>query len=80
MTHAREVMPIPKAVACSEGGARLIELGSCRTPRVDTAEALRERIERNLHDGMQQRLVSLSSGSGCSMRSYRRTLMQRNGW
>ena len=39
-------------------------LEASRTAAVDSAEAERRRIERNLHDGAQQRLVSLAMGLG----------------
>ena len=40
--------------------ARLEELRASRARIVETADAERRRIERNLHDGAQQRLVALS--------------------
>ncbi|HEX6330301.1 MAG TPA: sensor domain-containing protein [Actinomycetota bacterium] len=39
-------------------------LEASRTAAVDSAEAERRRIERDLHDGAQQRLVSLAMGLG----------------
>jgi signal transduction histidine kinase len=44
--------------------SRLEELAGCRQRAVDAAEATRRRIERNLHDGMQQRLVSVAMALG----------------
>jgi signal transduction histidine kinase len=44
--------------------SRLEELAECRQRAVDAAEATRRRIERNLHDGMQQRLVSVAMALG----------------
>jgi signal transduction histidine kinase len=40
--------------------ARLAELKASRTRMVEAADAERRRLERNLHDGTQQRLVSIS--------------------
>lgn len=40
--------------------ARVTELETSRTAAVDSAEAERRRIERDLHDGAQQRLVALA--------------------
>jgi PAS domain S-box-containing protein len=42
--------------------ARLIELKASRARIVEAADSERRRLERNLHDGAQQRLVSLSIG------------------
>ncbi|MFD7429441.1 sensor histidine kinase [Streptomyces sp. NPDC059818] len=44
--------------------SRLQELGRSRTRLVDAFEAERRRIERDLHDGAQQRLVALSMTLG----------------
>ncbi|MET8713994.1 sensor domain-containing protein [Streptomyces sp. NPDC004735] len=44
--------------------ARIEELGRSRMRLVDTFEAERRRIERDLHDGAQQRLVALSMTLG----------------
>jgi signal transduction histidine kinase len=44
--------------------ARLGELRVCRARAVEAVEAARRRIERNLHDGTQQRLVSLALALG----------------
>ncbi|MGP3633735.1 sensor histidine kinase [Streptomyces sp. 24-1644] len=52
----------------SSGGsgtdARIVELGRSRMRLVDAFEAERRRIERDLHDGAQQRLVALSMTLG----------------
>ena len=40
--------------------ARLVELRGSRARMVDVANKERQRLERNLHDGAQQRLVALS--------------------
>ncbi len=48
----------------SELTARIGELESSRAAVVDAAEAERRRIERDLHDGAQQRLVSLAMELG----------------
>jgi PAS domain S-box-containing protein len=42
--------------------ARLTELKASRARIVEAADSERRRLERNLHDGAQQRLVSLSIG------------------
>jgi signal transduction histidine kinase len=44
--------------------ARLAELRASRARIVDATEAERRRLERNLHDGTQQRLVSVSMALG----------------
>jgi signal transduction histidine kinase len=44
--------------------ARLAELRASRARIVDAADAERRRLERNLHDGTQQRLVSISMALG----------------
>ncbi len=44
--------------------ARLDELAASRTRIVEAADAERRRIERNLHDGAQQRLVSIAMALG----------------
>jgi signal transduction histidine kinase len=44
--------------------ARLVELRASRARMVDAADAERRRLERNLHDGTQQRLVSISMALG----------------
>lgn len=52
------------------GDARLAaevgRLESNRSAAVDSAEAERRRIERDLHDGAQQRLVALAAGLGAA--------------
>jgi signal transduction histidine kinase len=44
----------------AEVRARLVELRASRTRIVEAGDAERKRLERNLHDGAQQRLVGLS--------------------
>ncbi len=44
--------------------ARLVELNASRGRLVEATDAERRRIERNLHDGTQQRLVSLAMSLG----------------
>ena len=44
--------------------ARLIELQASRARLVEATDAERRRIERNLHDGTQQRLVSIAMSLG----------------
>ncbi|MGW3101643.1 sensor histidine kinase [Streptomyces sp. NPDC001100] len=48
----------------SDLGARVVELTRSRFRLVDAFEAERRRIERDLHDGAQQRLVALSMTLG----------------
>ena len=43
---------------------RVVEVEGQRSAAVDSAEAERRRIERDLHDGAQQRLVALAAGLG----------------
>jgi signal transduction histidine kinase len=45
-------------------GAQVTKLETSRAAAVDSAEAERRRIERDLHDGAQQRLVALAMGLG----------------
>ncbi|AQS68089.1 sensor domain-containing protein [Streptomyces pactum] len=45
-------------------GARVVELARSRVRLVDAFEAERRRIERDLHDGAQQRLVALTMALG----------------
>jgi signal transduction histidine kinase len=52
--------PRPK----DELGAQVTRLETSRAAAVDSAEAERRRIERDLHDGAQQRLVALAMGLG----------------
>jgi hypothetical protein len=49
-----------------ELGERVEALETSRAAAVDSAEAERRRIERDLHDGAQQRLVSLAMGLGAA--------------
>jgi signal transduction histidine kinase len=49
---------------CRDLAARVIELETSRERVVDAAEAERRRIERDLHDGAQQRLVALAMELG----------------
>jgi signal transduction histidine kinase len=44
--------------------ARLVELRASRTRLVEATDAERRRIERDLHDGTQQRLVSIAMSLG----------------
>jgi len=50
--------------------ARLEELRSSRARLVEASDAERRRLERNLHDGAQQRLVALSMTLGLAQRSF----------
>jgi signal transduction histidine kinase len=47
-------------------GEQVTRLETSRAAAVDSAEAERRRIERDLHDGAQQRLVSLAMGLGAA--------------
>lgn len=47
--------------------AQVVEAQSRRTAAVDSAEAERRRIERDLHDGAQQRLVALAADLGAAV-------------
>jgi signal transduction histidine kinase len=49
-----------------ELGERVTQLETSRTAAVDSAESERRRIERDLHDGAQQRLVALAMGLGAA--------------
>jgi signal transduction histidine kinase len=53
-------------IASREGelGAKVVELTRSRTRLVNAFEAERRRIERDLHDGAQQRLVAVSMALG----------------
>lgn len=53
-------------IASREGelGAKVLELARSRARLVDAFEAERRRIERDLHDGAQQRLVALTMAIG----------------
>ncbi|MEU1176717.1 sensor histidine kinase [Streptomyces sp. NPDC005820] len=55
-----------RLVAPPDGGtrARVVELTRSRARLVDAFEAERRRIERDLHDGAQQRLVALTMSLG----------------
>jgi signal transduction histidine kinase len=46
--------------------AQVHRLETSRSAAVDSAEAERRRIERDLHDGAQQRLVALAAGLGAA--------------
>jgi len=49
---------------------RVAALSRSRADLVEAADAERRRIERDLHDGMQQRLVSLAMNLGLARASY----------
>ena len=61
--------------ASSRGRARLEELRASRARIVEAGDAERRRLERDLHDGAQQRLVGLS----LSVRLVRSQLARRRG-
>jgi signal transduction histidine kinase len=54
----------------SDLAARVIELETSRERVVDAAEAERSRIERDLHDGAQQRLVALAMDLGLAKAKF----------
>jgi signal transduction histidine kinase len=60
---ARRLLSRPETEEIRE---RMGELESSRNAAVDSAEAERRRIERDLHDGAQQRLVALAMGLGAA--------------
>jgi signal transduction histidine kinase len=49
-----------------EHAAQVTKLETSRSAAVDSAEAERRRIERDLHDGAQQRLVALAANLGAA--------------
>ena len=59
-------MPCSGRAADAEHAAQVERLESSRTAAVDSAEAERRRIERDLHDGAQQRLVALAADLGAA--------------
>jgi len=52
--------------AVQEHAAEVSRLETSRTAAVDSAESERRRIERDLHDGAQQRLVALAANLGAA--------------
>jgi signal transduction histidine kinase len=50
--------------------AEVSRLESSRSAAVDSAESERRRIERDLHDGAQQRLVALAAGLGAAREKF----------
>jgi signal transduction histidine kinase len=63
VTVARRLLARPRT---EDLDARVTQLETSRAAAVDSAEAERRRIERDLHDGAQQRLVSLAMGLGAA--------------
>jgi signal transduction histidine kinase len=59
LVHAAASVSIENAMVQDESARRLAELQSSRARLVSAADTERHRLERNLHDGAQQRLVSL---------------------
>ncbi|MBT2410480.1 MULTISPECIES: sensor histidine kinase [unclassified Streptomyces] len=55
---------LARALLTARGGDRVTELVRSRARLVDAFEAERRRIERDLHDGAQQRLVALGMALG----------------
>jgi signal transduction histidine kinase len=64
VVNARMVMGLLGANRAEELQAQVVEVSAQRTAAVDGAEAERRRIERDLHDGAQQRLVALGMTIG----------------
>ncbi|OLR90246.1 sensor histidine kinase [Actinokineospora bangkokensis] len=62
--HARFAGAMLGADRVAEQAARADRLQASRARGVDAAEAERRRIERDLHDGAQQRLVAVAMGLG----------------
>ncbi len=60
-TLARKLLARPMK---DEFEARVIQLESSRVAAVDSAESERRRIERDLHDGAQQRLIAVAMDLG----------------
>jgi len=50
--------------------AQVTRLETSRSAAVDSAETERRRIERDLHDGAQQRLVALAAGLGAAREKF----------
>jgi signal transduction histidine kinase len=57
---AAAAMALENERLTAEVRARLVAVGASRARLVEAADAERARIERNLHDGAQQRLVTLA--------------------
>lgn len=64
--HVRMATALLGPDRSTELGAQVTRLESSRVAAVDTAEAERRRIERDLHDGAQQRLVALAVQLGAA--------------
>ncbi|MCG8914921.1 sensor domain-containing protein [Actinokineospora sp. PR83] len=62
--HARFAVAVLGPDRTAEQAARADRLQASRARGVDAAEAERRRIERDLHDGAQQRLVAVAMGLG----------------
>jgi signal transduction histidine kinase len=65
---ARHLLGPPRHEALE---ARVEELDASRAAALDSAEAERRRIERDLHDGAQQRLVALGMDLGRAKEKFR---------
>jgi signal transduction histidine kinase len=59
-TRVRFWLPAGEPLAADRNAGRLEQLRASRARIVEAADAERRRIERDLHDGAQQRLVTLS--------------------
>lgn len=65
-TQARAARPLLGLRREEALEAEVTRLESSRSAAVDSAESERRRIERDLHDGAQQRLVALAAGLGAA--------------
>jgi signal transduction histidine kinase len=60
IAFVRTLLGTPRSLEVTQLTERVDELADTRTRVLDAAEGERRRIERDLHDGTQQRLVSLA--------------------
>ena len=60
----------------AEAGARLVELRALQRAVIDAQDAARQRLERDLHDGAQQRVVGLFLGARLLARQAERSSAQ----
>ena len=64
----------------AEALAQVEDLRASGLRLVETGDAERRRLERDLHDGAQQRLVGLRSGCACCRRGPARRPPSRRRW
>ncbi|MGC9668282.1 sensor histidine kinase [Planosporangium sp. 12N6] len=62
---------VTRALVVAPDGSRLVELASSRARIVQGFDSERRRIERDLHDGLQQRLLALSVNLGLARLAFR---------